>query len=103
MLFRSSTDEFSRDLYRQGVAAFGNKAPTYHISLYDDKPKIIWDFYSLLLTIQTMFGYALTDENRPVRLCKHCNLAFIAKHNNAAFCGAECKNQHNVYKGREKK
>jgi len=30
---KDSTDEFSRDLYRQGVAAFGNKAPTYYISL----------------------------------------------------------------------
>ena len=100
---KDSTDEFSRDLYRRGVAAFGNKAPTYHVSLYDDKPKIVWDFYSLLLTIQTMFGYALTDENRPVRLCKHCNLAFIAKHNNAAFCSPNCKNQHNVYEGRGKK
>jgi len=100
---KDSTDEFSRDLYRQGVAAFGNKAPTYHVSLYDDKPKIVWDFYSLLLTIQTMFGYALTDENRPVRLCKHCNLAFIAKRNNAVFCSHDCKNQYNVYKGRGKK
>jgi len=100
---KDKTDEFSRDLYRQGVAAFGNKAPTYHVSLYDDKPKIVWDFHSLLLTIQTMFGYALTDENRPVRLCKHCNLAFIAKHSNAAFCNHECKNQYNVYKGRGKK
>ncbi|MCL1883478.1 MAG: hypothetical protein FWF81_06990 [Defluviitaleaceae bacterium] len=99
---KDSTDEFSRDLYRQGVSAFGNKAPTYHVSLYDDKPKIVWDFHSLLLTIQTMFGYALTDENRPVRLCKHCNLAFIAKNNNAAFCNHECKNQYNVNKHRGK-
>ena len=100
---KDSADEFNRDLYRQGVAAFGNKAPTYHISLYDDKPRIVWDFHSLLLTIQTMFGYALTDEARPVRLCKHCNLTFIAKHSNAAFCSPECKNQYNVYKNRGSK
>jgi hypothetical protein len=96
-------DDFSRGLYRQGMSAFGGKAPTYHISLYDDKPKIVWDFHSLLLTIQTMFGFALTDESRPLRLCRHCNLAFIAKHTNAGFCSPECKNQHNVYKGRNKK
>ena len=100
---KDTTDEFTRDLYRQGVSAFGNKAPTYHVKLYDDKPTIVWDFYSLLLTVQTMFGFALSDEAKPLRVCKHCNMAFLAKHSNAAFCSAECKNQHNVYKGRGKK
>ena len=95
-------DEFTRDLYRQGVSAFGSKAPTYHVSLYVDKPRIVWDFHSLLVTIQTMFGFALTDENRPLRICKHCNLVFIAGHTNAAFCSSKCKNQHNVYKNRGK-
>jgi len=96
-------DDITRNLYRQGISAFGGKAPTYHISLYNDKPKIVWDFHSLLLTIQTMFGFALTDETRPVRLCKHCNLAFIIGHPNAAFCSPKCKNQYNVYKNRDKK
>jgi hypothetical protein len=100
---KDETDEVSRDLYRQGVSAFSSKAPTYHVSLYDDKPKIVWDFHSLLLTVQTMFGFALSDENRPVRLCKHCNLAYTAKRNNAVFCRAECKKQFNVYKGRREK
>jgi len=99
---KDKVDEFTRELYRRGVMAFGNKAPTYHVKLYDDKPTIVWDFYSLLLTIQTMFGFALTDENRPLRICKHCHLAFTSKHNNAAFCSHECKNQHNVNKSRNK-
>jgi hypothetical protein len=47
---KDETDEISRDLYRQGVSAFGSKAPTYHVSLCDDKPKIVWDFHSLLLS-----------------------------------------------------
>ena len=101
--YKDSVDEFTRDLYRQGVAAFGSKAPTYHVKLYEDKPTIVWDFYSLLLTIQTMFGFALTDETRALRICKHCNLAFIATHHSAAFCSPECKNQHNVGKSRGKK
>jgi hypothetical protein len=103
LFYEDNADEFSRDLYRQGVSAFGKKAPTYHVSLYDDKPKIVWDFYSLLLTIQTMFGFALTDETRPLRVCKHCNLAFISTHHGAVFCKPECKNQYNVYKSRDKK
>jgi len=96
---KDKTDEATLDLYRQGVSAFGGVAPTYHISLYD-KPAIVWDFHSLLLGIQMMLSFALTDEARPLRLCKHCNLAFIAGHPNAVFCSPKCKNQYNVYKSR---
>ena len=99
---KDTLDDFTRNLYQQGMSAFGSKAPTYHISLYKDKPAIVWDFYSLLLTIQTLFGFALTDESRPLRLCKHCGLAFIAGHPNAEFCSLRCKNQYNVYKFRSK-
>jgi len=95
-------DDATRELYRQGVSAFGDKAPTYHIALRDDKPQIVWDFPSLLLTIQTLFGFALTDETRPLRICRHCNQAFIADRANAVFCSPTCKNQYGVYKNRDK-
>lgn len=54
-------DETIRDLYRQGMAAFGGIAPTYHIALLD-KPTIVWDFHSLLLGVQMMFSFMLTGE-----------------------------------------
>ena len=95
-------DEPTRNLYRQGMAAFGGIAPTYHIALLD-KPTIVWDFHSLLLGIQMMLSFMLTDEKKPLRICKHCHKAFKAGHTNAAFCSARCKNQYNVYKGRAKK
>ena len=95
-------DETTRDLYRQGMAAFGGIAPTYHIALLD-KPTIVWDFHSLLLGVQMMFSFALTDEKRPLRCCRHCQNAFMAGHPNAAFCSHRCKNQFNVYKNRGKK
>lgn len=95
-------DEPTRDLYRQGMAAFGGIAPTYHISLLD-KPTIVWDFYSLLLGVQMMFSFMLTDEKKPLRACRHCTKVFKARHPNAAFCSPQCKNQHNVYKSRGKK
>jgi len=100
---KGDVDDFSRDLYREGITAFGNRAPTYRIKLFEEKPKIVWDFHSLLLTIQTMFGFALTDEKKPLRICGHCNLVFAAGHPNAVFCSPKCKNQHNVYKSRGKK
>jgi len=49
-------DETTRDLYRQGMAAFGGIAPTYHITLLE-KLTIVWDFYSLLLGVQMMFSF----------------------------------------------
>ena len=97
-----TSDEKTRNLYRSSMAAFGGATPTYRVSLLD-KPTIIWDFHSLLLGIQMMFSFALTDEAKPLRLCRHCQKVFISRHPNAAFCSPQCKNQHNVYKSRAKK
>jgi hypothetical protein len=69
-------DEDTRNLYRQSMAAFDGIAPTYHIALLD-KPTIIWDFHSLLLGIQMMFSFMLTDDAKPLRLCKHCTKVLI--------------------------
>jgi hypothetical protein len=63
----------------------------------------VWDFHSLSLAIQMMFSFTLTDEGNPLRMCKHCQKAFIAGHPNAVFCSPRCKNQYNVYKSRGKK
>ena len=94
-------DEDTRNLYRQAMAAFDGIAPTYHIALLD-KPTIMWDFHSLLLGIQMMFSFMLTDDKRPLRICKHCTKAFVASRPSAVFCSPQCKNQHNVYKSRAK-
>ena len=94
-------DEPTRDLYRQGMAAFGGIAPTYHIILLD-KPTIVWDFHSLLLGVQMMFGFLLTDEKKSLRFCRHCTKVFFAQHPKTVFCSPQCKNQYNVYKSREK-
>ena len=95
-------DEMTRNLYRQGMSAFGGIAPTYHIALLD-KPTIVWDFYSLSLGVQMMFSFMLTDEAKPFRCCRHCQRVFMAVHPNAVFCSARCKNQYNVYKSRANK
>lgn len=94
-------DEDARSLYRQGMAAFGGIVPTYHIALLD-KPTIVWDFHSLLLGIQMMFSFMLTDDAKPLRLCRHCAKAFVAGRPSTAFCSPQCKNRHNVYKSRAK-
>ena len=94
-------DETTLYVYRQGMSAFKGISPTYHVALLD-KPTIMWEFHSLLLGIQMMFSFMLTDTSKPLRICKHCNRIFTANHHNSAFCDSRCKNQHNVYKSRGK-
>ena len=95
-------DENERNLYRQGMAAFGGVAPTYHIEL-QEHPTLVWDFNSLLLCVQMMFSFMLTDDNSSLKVCKHCGKAFVASRPNMEFCSSQCKNQYNVYKSRAKK
>ena len=95
-------DEEEKNVYRKGMECFGGIAPTYHIELLD-KPTIVWDFHSLLLAIQMMFSFMITDGNSTLKLCKHCGKIFVASRSNVQFCSPQCKNQHNVYKCRAKK
>lgn len=90
-----------RLLMQQGMEAFGGNAPTYRIALLD-KPTIVWDFHSLILGIQMMFSFMLTDTEKPIRICKHCLQTFVASRPSAIFCSPQCKNKYNVYKTRGK-
>ena len=94
-------DDMQKQLYRQGMAAFGGIATTYHIELLE-RPTIVWDFHSLLLGVQMMFSFMLTDEKSSLKVCKHCGKAFAATRSNMEFCSPQCKNQYNVYKSRAK-
>ena len=94
-------DDMQKQLYRQGMATFGGIAPTYHIELLE-RPTIVWDFHSLLLGVQMMFSFMLTDEKSSLKVCKHCGKAFVASRPNSVFCNGKCKNRYNVYKSRAK-
>ena len=87
---KDSTDETTLNLYRQGMAAFDGNTPTYHIELRD-KPTIVWDFHSLLMGIKMVLSFKLTDDRHPLRMCEHCQRAFIAKRVDSKFCSAECR------------
>ncbi len=73
-----SIDKDARNLYRQGISAFGGISPTYRIALEKDAPVIVWDFHSLLVMVQMCFSFILTDKDSDMRMCKHCKKAFIA-------------------------
>jgi len=94
-LYRQDKDrlaDIELDLYRQGIAAFGGIAPTYHIELLD-KPTIVWDFHSLLRCLQMLFSFMLTAETALLKLCPNCHKVFLANNLKAVFCSPECKIQ----------
>ena len=102
VIFYEDYDDMTPDqrlLRHEGIIAFGGIAPTYRIALLD-KPTIIWDFHSLMLGIQMMFSFMVTDSEDPIKLCRHCTKAFVASRPSAVFCSPQCKNKHNVYKSR---
>lgn len=78
-----------------------SKALEQQIELLE-RPTIVWDFHSLLLGVQMMFSFMLTDEKSSLKVCKHCGKAFVASRPNSVFCSGKCKNQYNVYKSRAK-
>ena len=89
------------ELFRQAIAAFDGNVPSFHIELFD-KPVMVWDFHSLMAVIHLVLGLMITNDNQPLRSCKYCNRAFVAKHPKAEYCKPSCKNKHNVYKSRGK-
>lgn len=104
MLYYEDYDTLTAEqkmLMPQGMEAFGGIAPTYKIRLLD-KPTIVWDFHSLMLGVQMMFSFMLTDQDKPIRICKHCSEVFVASRPSAVFCSPQCKNKYNVYKSRSK-
>ena len=91
--FYEHSDAFDADekkLMAQGVAAFGGIAPTYRIALLD-KPTIVWDFHSLLISLQMMFSFMLAEEKTPLRMCAHCDTIFVANRANQRFCCDACR------------
>ncbi|MBQ8935188.1 MAG: hypothetical protein IJ049_02120 [Oscillospiraceae bacterium] len=84
-------DDLSKELFHKGVAAFGGSAPTYHIELREC-PTIVWDFHSLLLQIQMLFSFMLTDESSTMRCCPNCGRVFVAEYGEDGLC-PECRSR----------
>jgi len=102
VFYYDETDETMKELHRRSIKAFGGVAPHYHVVLSDENPMMMWDFHSLLQEIQIILSYTLTDEAKPLRVCRECSKAYIASDQRARFCSHECKNRYNVRKSRSK-
>ena len=97
MLYYEDYDKTSpeeRLLLQQGMEAFGGIAPTYRIAFLD-KPTIVWDFHSLMIGVQMMFSFMLTDSDNPIRICQNCMKAFMTKNSSTEFCSTHCENMYN--------
>ena len=85
--------ERQKEFHRQSMAAFDGLTPTYHVELMDDRPYLVWNFNSLLQGIQLMFSMMLTDEYKPIKFCRNCGKAFIARRYRDKFCSKECSEE----------
>ena len=68
-----------------------------------DKTNIAWEFDSLKTTIETIYAFAVTDENIMLSRCEHCGNFYIALSNREKYCSAVCRNRSNVRKSRSRK
>jgi len=68
-----------------------------------DKTVISWEFDSLKTTIETIYAFAVTDENILLSKCEHCGGFYIALSNREKYCSPACRNRSNVQKSRRRK
>ena len=86
-------DRNTLELYKQGLACFEGNAPSYHMEL-KEHPVIVWDFHSLMMAVKFLFSLKLTDPEQPMKMCEHCQKAFIARRADMRFCSEACRNSH---------
>lgn len=89
----------------EGVTIMAGKFRTEKISFtinHLDKTFIAWEFDSLKSTIETIYGFAVTDDTTLVSRCSHCKKAYISNNTRSKYCSPSCRNCANVQKSREK-
>lgn len=89
-------DENRRDFTRQSISAFSSVAPLYHMELHEH-PVVVWEFNSLMVGIQMMFSFMMANEEHPMKMCRTCGKAFIAKAPGDEFCSDKCRREHEEY------
>mgnify|MGYP002638371429 CR=1 FL=1 len=67
-----------------------------------DKIQIQYEFHSLMGILNFTMADLLSAEGSPLKICKHCQKAFISQNKRTEFCSERCRNQFNVYKSRAK-
>ena len=99
--YDKTEEDIIRQLHVQTMQTFSMQGLSYRIKLVKT-PTIVWEFPSLKAAIDALYSFYVTDPERPLRICKHCGKAFVAKNRRTEFCTVPCRNQFNVYKSRRK-
>lgn len=68
-----------------------------------EKTMISWDFDSLKTTLETIYAFAVTDENILLSICENCGDFYIALSSREKYCNPACRNRSNVQKSRLRK
>jgi hypothetical protein len=68
-----------------------------------DKAMLVWEFDSLKTAVETLYAFAVTDENSILNRCEYCKKVYIAKSEREKYCSPSCRNCSNVIKSRNKK
>lgn len=67
-----------------------------------DRIQMQYEFHSLMGILNFTMANLLSADGAPLKICKHCQKAFISQNKRAEFCSERCRNQFNVYKSRAK-
>lgn len=67
-----------------------------------DRIQMQYEFHSLMGILNFTMTNLLSADGSPLKICKHCQKAFISQNKRAEFCSERCRNQFNVYKSRAK-
>lgn len=67
-----------------------------------DRIQMQYEFHSLMGILIYTMANLLSSDSSPLKICKHCQKAFISQNKRAEFCSERCRNQFNVYKSRAK-
>ena len=87
--YSGSCDKDEMETLQWGMRMFEGTSPTCHIAL-EDRPVLVWDFYSLLQALQMAFSFTLTNPQSPIKICDNCDKAFFASRQNQKFCSDRC-------------
>lgn len=101
IIFRASADHLTENVTILAESFKANKIGFTINQL--DKTMISWEFDSLKTAIETIYAFAVTDENILLSCCEHCGDFFIALSNREKYCSAACRNRSNVQKSRRRK
>ena len=96
-------DQYFNTECENKIERFGNDGLAYCIRMRDGKLVLQWDFNSLKLALETIYGFYVTGESCPLRICKDCGKVFFATSARAEFCEVRCRNRYNVARFRERK